>query len=115
MMAASFKDYEAILIADPELNEEGLTQLKSHFADLVTRHGGKIQETQMLGRRKLSYRIGKFSDGNYLQFRLQLPPASVEAVKRVAQLIEPVIRLMVVIQTGLTSNSQPVATNPEEA
>jgi len=112
-MTALSKDYEAILIADPDLNEEGLTQLKTHFADLVTRNGGKIQETQMLGKRKLSYRIGKFSEGNYLQFRLQLPPASVEALKRVAQLIEPVIRLMVVIQTGLTSNSQPVATKQD--
>ena len=109
------KDYEAILIADPELNEEGLTQLKSHFTDLVTRNGGKVQETQVLGKRKLSYRIGKFSEGNYVQFRLQLPPAGVDPLKRVAQLIEPVIRLMLVIQTGLTSNSQPVATNPDEA
>ena len=112
---ASFKDYEAILIADPELNEEGLTQLKSHFADLVTRHGGKVQETQVLGKRKLSYRMGKFSEGNYLQVKLQLPPVSVEALKRVAQMIEPVIRLMVVIQSALPASAQPAAAGPEEA
>ena len=111
-MAVS-KDYEAILIADPELNEDGLTQLKSHFADLVSRHGGKVQDTQMLGKRKLSYKIGKFNEGNYLQIKLQLPPASVEALKRVAQLIEPVIRLMVVIQSALPA--QQAAPSTEEA
>ena len=114
-MTSSFKDYEAILIADPELNEEGLTQLKTHFADLVSRNGGKIQDTQMLGKRKLSYRIGKFSEGSYLQFRLQLPPAAVEPLKRVAQLIEPVIRLMVVIQSALPAGAQPAAAATEEA
>lgn len=114
-MAASFKDYEAILIADPELNEAALTQLKSHFAELVTRHGGKVQDTQLLGRRKLSYRMGKFSEGNYLQVKLQLPPASVEALKRVAQMIEPVIRLMLVIQSTLPAGTQPAAAGPEGA
>ena len=113
-MAASFKDYEAILIADPELNEEALSQLKTHFADLVTRHGGKVQDNQVLGKRKLSYRIGKFSEGNYLQIKLQLPPASVEPLKRVAQLIEPVIRLMMVIQSSLPLNTQPAAGSAEE-
>lgn len=112
-MAVS-KDYEAILIADPELNEEALTQLKSHFADLVTRHGGKVQDTQVLGKRKLSYKIGKFSEGNYLQIKLQLPPASVEALKRVAQLIEPVIRMMVVIQSALPAQ-QAAAPSTEES
>ena len=112
-MAASFKDYEAILIADPELNEEGLTQLKSHFSDLVTRHGGKVRDAQVLGKRKLSYRMGKFSEGNYLQVKLQLPPASVEALKRVAQMIEPVIRLMVVIQAALPDSPQPAAGSPD--
>ena len=111
---ASFKDYEAILIADPELNEEALSQLKTHFADLVTRHGGKVQEHQVLGKRKLSYRIGKFSEGNYMQIKLQLPPASVEPLKRVAQLIEPVIRLMVVIQSRLPLNSPSAAVPQEE-
>lgn len=114
-MASSSKDYEAILIADPELNEEGLNQLKTHFADLVTRHGGKVQDSQLLGKRKLSYRIGKFGEGNYLQIKLQLPPASVEPLKRVAQLIEPVIRLMVVIQAALPSAAAQASVKPEGA
>lgn len=114
-MAASSKDYEAILIADPDLNEDGIAQLKTHFADLVSRHGGKVQDTQVMGRRKLSYKIGKFSEGNYLQVKLQLPPASVEALKRVAQMIEPVIRLMVVIQTAVPTGPQTAAAGAEEA
>ena len=108
------KEYEAILIADPDLNEEGISQLKTHFADLVTRHGGKVQDAQVLGKRKLSYRIGKFSEGNYLQVKLQMPPASVEPLKRVTQLIEPVIRLMVVIQSALPASPQPAAVGPTE-
>src|SRR3989338_9200639 len=112
MMALS-KEYEAILIADPDLNEEGITQLKTHFSDLGTRHGGKVHDAQVLGKRKLSYRIGKFSEGNYLQVKLQMPPASVEPLKRVTQLIEPVIRLMVVIQAALPAAGAPAAGHAE--
>lgn len=94
------REYDAVLIADPGLNEEGLTQLKAHFNDMVSRHGGRVQETSVLGRRKLSYRIGKYSEGNYLQIKLQMPPASIEALKRTAHLIEPVVRLMVVLNNA---------------
>ncbi len=108
------KEYEAILIADPDLNEEGISQLKTHFSDLVTRHGGKVQDAQVLGKRKLSYRIGKFSEGNYLQVKLQMPPPPVEPLKRVTQLIEPVIRLMMVIQSALPAGPQPAVAGPAE-
>ena len=101
-MGVSLRDYEAILIADPDLNEEGLTQLKTHFSDMVTRHGGKVQDTSVLGRRKLSYRIGKYSEGNYLQVKMQLPPAAIDPLRRTAHLIEQVVRLMVV--TGNNSS-----------
>lgn len=100
------RDYEAILIADPQLNEEALTQLKSQMADLVGRHGGRVQESVFLGRRKLSYRIGRHSEGNYLQVKLQMPPSGLEGFKRTANLIEPVLRMMVVLSSGLPVSGQ---------
>lgn len=102
------RDYEAILIADPQLNEEGLTQLKSQMADLVGRHGGRVQESVFLGKKKLSYRIGRHSEGNYLQVKLQMPPAGLEGFKRMANLIEPVMRMMVVLSSRLPVNNQAV-------
>lgn len=100
MSEASLKDYEIILIASPDLNAEALTQLQSQFGEMVTRQGGRVVETVALGKRKLSYRIGKHHEGHYLQLKLQLPPSGVDGLKRAAALSESLVRMMVVQATG---------------
>ncbi len=106
-MPGALKEYEAILIADPQLNEEALNQLKNQMAELVSRHGGRVQEHLFLGRRKMSYRIGRHSEGNYVQVKIEMPPAGLEGFKRMANLIEPVLRMMVVASAGVATNNNP--------
>ena len=89
------RDYTAILIANPELNEEALSRLQSQFGELVTRHGGRVVECSSLGRRRFSYRIKRFSDGIFLQVRFQAPPSEIAALKKTAGLEESIIRLSV--------------------
>lgn len=100
------RNYDAILIAHPDLNEEGLNQLKSQFGELVSRQSGRVKEASSLGRRKLGYRIRRASEGIYLQFKMEMPPEGVEALKRNARLLESVRRLMVVVDTGLAVRPQ---------
>lgn len=99
-MAESLRDYEIILIAHPDLNAEALGQLQTQFGEMVARQGGQTVENTLLGRRKLSYRIGKYQEGNYLQVKVQLPPSGVEGLKRSASLMESLVRIMVVRGTG---------------
>lgn len=94
-MTAAMRDYGAVLIADPGLSEEGLTQLKGQFTEMVTRHGGKVLGISALGKKRLSYRIGRHHEGNYLQVKMQLPPAGVDGLSKMARTLERVIRLMV--------------------
>ena len=110
-MAVSLREYEAILITDPGLNEEALKELKGQFGELVTRHGGRVEDSLFLGKRKLSYRIGKFSEGNFLQIKLQMPPAALDGFKKMAHLIEPVVRLLVVSSSSVPVNHQPKITD----
>ena len=107
-MSVSLREYEAVLIADPALNEEALTQLKTQFGEIVSRNGGRVQEISVLGRRKLGFRIGRHREGNYLQVKVQLPPSAVDAVRRTIHLIEPVIRLMVVAAVAVVAENGPV-------
>ncbi len=113
-MASSLREYEAILITDPQLNEAAMAELKNQFGEMVTRHGGRVEDSQFLGKRKLSYRIGKFSEGNFLQVKLHLPPAGLDGLKKMANMIEPVVRLLVVSSAGLPVNPQPQLSNQEE-
>ncbi len=89
------REYTAILIVNPELNEEAVSSLQSQFGESVARHGGRVVESSSLGRRKFSYRIKRFSDGIFLQVRFQAPPSEIAALKKTASMEESIIRLSV--------------------
>ena len=114
MMSASLREYETILIAEPELNEEALTELKNKFGELVTRHGGRVENSHFLGKRRLSYRIGRFSEGNFLQIKLQMPPTGLDGLRKMVNQIEPVMRILVVSSSSLPVNHQPQLSSDEE-
>ena len=57
-----------------------------------------------LGKRKLTYKIGKSSEGIYLQLRLQLIPKEVAGLKKAVSMMESVLRFLIVHQSA-----QPVA------
>ncbi len=113
-MTGSVRNYDAILIAQPDLNEEGLNQLKSQLGELVSRQGGRIKEVSSLGRRRLGYRIGKASEGTYLQLKMEMPPEGVEALRRNARLLESVRRLMVLVDAGLDVRPQELEGRTQE-
>lgn len=99
-MADSFRDYEAILIVHPDTNADAMQKLQQQFGETVSRQGGRVTETVPLGKRKMTYRIAKQGEGQYLQMRLQLPPAAVEPLRKAVGLMESVLRLMVVQGTA---------------
>ena len=96
MSIAELRKYEAIVIANPDLNEEAFSKLQTQLGELVTRHGGQVLETIPLGKRKLSYKIGKALEGNYLQVRLQAPASEIVQLKKALGLMESIIRFMVI-------------------
>ena len=95
-MSKSVRDYEAILIAPPDLSEDGVSKLQAQFADLVSRQGGKVLQSANLGKRKLSYKIGRFSEGIYLQAHVQLAPAEIAPLQKAVGLVDSIARLMIV-------------------
>lgn len=104
------RDYGAILIADGSLSEEGLTQLKGQFTEMVTRQGGKITELTGMGKKRLSFRIGKHHEGNYLQIKLQVPPGGVDGLVKLVRGHERVVRFMILTADAMP---EPVAVAPK--
>jgi ribosomal protein S6 len=99
-MTDSLRDYEVIIIVDPDLNAEALQKLQLQIGELSARYGGRSQDISVLGKKKLHFRLGRHSEGTYLQNRIQLPPAGVDAFKKAAGMVESILRLMVVQGTG---------------
>ena len=94
------REYQVVVIASPEMTEEALSKLQGQVGELCARHQGRIVETVPLGRRKLSYKIGRFTEGACFQMKLELPPVHVGAFQKGLKPIESILRSMVVEDDG---------------
>ena len=99
-MAETMREYQTILIVNPELKPEAQEQFQGQFGEQVARLGGRVIESVVLGRRRLSYKMGRHVEGNYLQAKIEIPTLQVESLKESVSRMEPVIRMMVVLTTG---------------
>ncbi len=113
-MSVSLRKYLGILIAHPDLNEEGLNHLKDQFSELVSRHGGQIVQIVSLGKRKLAYRIGRVWEGHYLEIHMEAPPAGVEPLKQAADLLDSIVRLAIVQGSSYSAKPQEVRSGAGE-
>ncbi len=95
-MTQAVGKYDAILIVSPENNPEALSKLQAQFNELVTQQGGRVLESSSLGKRRLSYSLGKLREGNFLQVRLELPPEQVAPLKKALRLVRAIARCMIV-------------------
>ena len=103
------RDYELMVVLDPNLDETAIEAMNSRIQSLVTQRGGTVENVDNWGRKRLAYPIGRFRDGFYILSRLQLPPAAAVEIERALKLTESVIRHLLVRAEGLTPAAAAVA------
>ena len=59
------RQYELMLILDPETDERNLQPTLEKMLAVVGKEGGSVDEIDLLGRRRLAYEIKKQSEGIY--------------------------------------------------
>lgn len=84
--------YELMLIADPELDENGLKKLVESYLGTVTKAKGTVDSTDYWGRRKLAYEIDGKLEGNYAVINYTAEPAVSDELDRLLKLNESIIR-----------------------
>lgn len=90
------RTYEALYIASPELDEDGIQTMASSMEDLVTSNGGAIVRSENWGKRKLAYEVKKFSEGNYILLRFNASPDFIARLEAAFKLNESIIRYLIV-------------------
>jgi small subunit ribosomal protein S6 len=95
------RDYELMVVLDPNLDETALEAMNTRIQSLITQRGGTSENVDGWGRRRLAYPIGRFRDGIYVLSRLQLPPNAAVEIERALKLNESVIRHLLVRAEGL--------------
>ncbi len=95
-MSDVLRDYEMVYIAVPQLDDEGLATLNQRVAGWITAANGTVTDTNVWGRRKLTYAIRKQTEGIYIQINFQLTPSATRELERNLRLDEQVIRHLVI-------------------
>jgi small subunit ribosomal protein S6 len=104
------RDYELMVVLDPNLDEAAIEALNARIQALVTQRGGVVEHVDSWGRKRLAYPIKRFRDGIYILSRLQLRPTAAAEIERALKLNESVIRHLLVRSEGLAPPAAAAAT-----
>lgn len=86
--------YELSLVISPEVADDRIEAIKDQLKSYVIDRGGAITNEDYLGRKKLAYRIGKFTEGNYYLAQFDLEAAPAKQLEDTLNLSEEVIRYL---------------------
>ncbi len=88
------RQYELIIIVQPDLDEETTTGVIDRVKGLITDSGGEILNTELWGSRQLAYSIQKFREGYYVYMDVKFKPEFGAELRQSLRYIESVIRYM---------------------
>ena len=107
-------DYEILLMLDPELPEERQTEVISRIREAIEKDGGRWDNEDQWGRRRLAYEIDHKPEGVYHLLTFAAEPATLDEISRVLKITDGVMRHLAVrrIKGASTRPSQPSTEEP---
>lgn len=88
------RQYELILIVQPDLDEETTTGVIDRVKTMITQNGGEILNEEVWGSKALAYEIKDFREGFYVYMDVAFKPEFGIELKQSLRYIEPIIRYM---------------------
>ena len=92
------RKYETIFILHPSLDEEAVKANIEKFQGVIENGGGKVENVDFWGKRKLAYEINKVNEGYYTLINFEANPELPKELDRVFRITDGVIRHIVVKQ-----------------
>jgi small subunit ribosomal protein S6 len=106
-------DYEILLLLDPELPDERQTEIVTRVREAIEREGGRWDNEDPWGRRRLAYEINHKPEGVYHLLTFASEPATLDEISRVLKITDGVMRHMAVRRVKGAS-TRPPQPGPEE-
>ena len=91
----SLRQYEIMVILDPEIEERTVAPSLDKYLSVVKTDGGTVDKVDIWGRRRLAYDIKKKSEGIYAVVNFTAEPATAKELDRQLGLNEVVLRTKV--------------------
>ncbi len=90
------RKYETIFILHPSLDEEAVKARIEKFQGVIENGGGKVENVDFWGKRKLAYEINKVNEGYYTLINFEANPELPKELDRVFRITDGVIRHIIV-------------------
>ena len=87
--------YELLYIIDATISEEAREALIAKFAKFVADNGGKAEEPQKLGVKKLAYAINDKQEGYYCLMNFESGPNLPNKLAALMKITDGVVRTMI--------------------
>ena len=88
--------YESMYILKPDLAEETRKALIEKFSGIVTENGGKVENVDEWGQRKLAYEIDYIKEGYYVLMTFEAPSELPLELERNYNISDSVLRFNVI-------------------
>ena len=89
------RNYELMFIVRPDMVDEELSKLIATLESAATAAGGTAK-TEIWGKRRLAYKVGKFNDGIFVLMIIDAGGSVIHEVERRLRVTEPVIKFLTV-------------------
>ena len=91
------RSYELVCIVQPDLDETAFNEAVDKVKGWIADAGGKVDKTDVWGKRKLAYLIQKQREGQYVLLNITMPPEATAELERNIRFLEPVMRHMLTV------------------
>ena len=88
--------YEITYILRPGLEDPQVTELSSHFSDVVKNSGGGEITIDPMGKKRLAYEIKKQREGHYICMKFAGPSDCAKETIRQLRLHDDVLRALLI-------------------
>jgi small subunit ribosomal protein S6 len=86
------RKYETIFVVDSLLKSEEIESIVSKYERFISANGGKIEDIEHWGKKRLAYEIKKRQYGYYVLIRFDGPPTMIKPLEREYRLNESLLR-----------------------
>lgn len=93
-MAKLTEKYEAIIILNTKLGEDGIKALTEKLNDLIAKNG-TIDSVDEWGKRRLAYAINDETEGYYILFNFTSVPSFPAELDRVLKITDGILRSLI--------------------
>lgn len=96
-MDQSHRLYETTLVVNASLDDPQVDAVINRVQDMITKNGGTVKSLNKWGRKRLAYSINKKTNGFYVNIEFDGPGPVPNALERMYQLDEMVLRHLTIV------------------